>query len=156
MSEQEHCRSRPSRPAVFAHAHEQSLGGPAAVADIERPYNYCEYPSGRALARMVVSIWSSRMREGGPECRKRVLPDGCVDLMWIDEHSPVVVGPRTTPAIRLLRAGARIFGARFKPGAAAALLDIPIDALADRELPLSACGGALARIAIIRATLETA
>lgn len=72
-----------------------------------------------------------------------VLPDGCLDLMWLDGEL-VVAGPDTAPAPSALPVGTQIAAVRFRPGAAPAVLGVPAAELRDRRVPLAALwvGGA--------------
>lgn len=76
-----------------------------------------------------------------------VLPDGCLDLMWIGGDL-VVAGPDTAAAPSGVAAGTPIAAVRFRPGAAPAVLGVPAAELRDRRVPLAALwrdGGALER-----------
>lgn len=85
------------------------------------------------LARWVDAFWLLEGEVGA----HRVLPDGCIDfLVDLESGYGSVAGPMTTAEVVDLPAGARIFGVRFRPGAAALLLDTPADALADQHVPL--------------------
>ncbi len=66
----------------------------------------------------------------------RVLPDGCADVVWVDDRAPFVAGPDTGPVCRSLRAGSVVVGLRFRPGAAAAALGLPTSELRDLQVPL--------------------
>jgi len=82
-------------------------------------------------------VWSRRAGVGTP--RTRVVPDGCVDLMWITDRTSrlVVAGPDTHAHLSELGPGATIAGVRFAPGGAAAVLGVPLDALRDARPELS-------------------
>lgn len=67
---------------------------------------------------------------------QRVLPDGCVDILLMNEV-PIVVGPWTTPFIANLAPGANILAARICPGLASSLLGIPASELLNRSVPLA-------------------
>jgi AraC-like DNA-binding protein len=103
--------------------------------------------------------WTTVTRSGGV-----VLPDGCLDLMWID-GSLVVAGPDTGAAPSGLRAGLEIAAVRFRPGVAPAVLGLPASALRDRRVPLRELwpdarrieddvGGATDRVAVLEATIR--
>lgn len=62
----------------------------------------------------------------------RVLPDGCMDLLWLD-GSLHVAGPDTTA---LIAPSTPAHGLRFRPGAAPAVLGVPAHALRDARVPL--------------------
>ncbi|MGA8114551.1 MAG: DUF6597 domain-containing transcriptional factor, partial [Actinocatenispora sp.] len=65
----------------------------------------------------------------------RVLPDGCLDLIWYDD-ALVVAGPDTTAHVDTGRPGARYVGLRFGSGLGPQVLGVPADALRDRRVPL--------------------
>lgn len=93
----------------------------------------------------IACLWE---RDGEPEGRRgRVLPDACVDVVWIGERL-VVAGPATGPVLTDVPAGAPAFGVRFRIGAAGAALGVPASALLDATVPLEDVWGAAgARIA---------
>jgi AraC-like DNA-binding protein len=64
-----------------------------------------------------------------------VLPDGCLDLMWLGGEL-VVAGPDTGPVPSSLAVGTEIAAVRFRPGAAPAVLGVPASELRDRRVPL--------------------
>ncbi|MFD0318013.1 helix-turn-helix domain-containing protein [Streptomyces flavalbus] len=65
----------------------------------------------------------------------RVLPDGCMDLLW-HEGTLLVAGPDTRAH---LTGGAptRWAGVRFRPGTAPAYLGVPAHVLRDQRVPLA-------------------
>ncbi|MEU3772775.1 helix-turn-helix transcriptional regulator [Streptomyces sp. NPDC032472] len=66
-----------------------------------------------------------------------VLPDGCMDLLWIDGRL-LVAGPDTGPHPAGEVPGTGFAGIRFAPGAAPALLGVPARELLDRRVELAA------------------
>lgn len=66
----------------------------------------------------------------------RVLPDGCMDLLWW-RGDLIVAGPDTVAYESALEAGETIVGFRFPPGVAPAALGVPADELRDRRVRLS-------------------
>ncbi|GAY10713.1 transcriptional regulator, AraC family [Pseudonocardia sp. N23] len=76
------------------------------------------------------------MPAGTPGADAHVLPDGCMDLMWIDDHV-VVAGPDTAAHTVRRSPGAAAHGLRLHPGAAPALLGVPATALRDQRVPLT-------------------
>jgi AraC-like DNA-binding protein len=93
----------------------------------------------------VACLW---LREPAPHARgHRVLPDACVDVVWIDGRV-MVAGPATAPVLVDLPAGAISLGVRFRVGAAGAALGLPAGELLDVSVPLEDVWGAeAARIA---------
>ncbi|MEY9965505.1 AraC-like DNA-binding protein [Streptacidiphilus sp. MAP12-16] len=65
----------------------------------------------------------------------RVLPDGCMDLIWT-EGGLLVAGPDTAAQLVRGRAGDRHVGLRFAPGTATDVLGVPAHELRDRRVPL--------------------
>jgi AraC-like DNA-binding protein len=82
-------------------------------------------------------LWVNEASGEGDACRHRILPDGCVDIVWIGNGLPLVAGPATRPLTANLRVGTTIVGVRFRPGWAANVLGFPVDGLLDQHLPLA-------------------
>ena len=61
----------------------------------------------------------------------RIVPDGCVDLMWTGREL-VVAGPDTGPFLSDTEPG-RLTGVRFAPGVAPAVLGLPASAIRDQR-----------------------
>jgi AraC-like DNA-binding protein len=92
----------------------------------------------------VAALWA---RDGTPNGSPplRVVPDGSADIIWrADGRSvtTVVAGPDTEAQLAPLTEGSRMVGIRFAPGAADAVLGIPLDALRDERVPLGELWGA--------------
>ncbi|MFI1568533.1 DUF6597 domain-containing transcriptional factor [Streptomyces sp. NPDC020490] len=66
----------------------------------------------------------------------RVLPDGCMDLLWHDGRL-LIAGPDTRAYAVEGAPGARWAGVRFYPGTAPALLGVPAHELRDRRVALA-------------------
>lgn len=77
-------------------------------------------------------VWTSTPSGGGGG---RVLPDGCMDLLW-NEGRLLVAGPDTRPHLTEGRPSAWA-GVRFPPGTAPALLGVPAHELRDLRVALS-------------------
>ncbi len=71
---------------------------------------------------------------------KRIVPDGCVDLVAGDGEV-FVAGPDTSAWLSVTSPGAVLTGVRFIPGRAAAVLGVPADELRDRRVPLGELWG---------------
>ncbi len=67
----------------------------------------------------------------------RVLPDGCMDLLWIDDHL-VVAGPDRRSFLTVQPPGARSAGLRFAPGLGPAVFGVPAHAVRDVRVRLDA------------------
>jgi hypothetical protein len=91
---------------------------------------YEERPVEADLAGHLRCSWTTVTRRGGV-----VLPDGCLDLMWIDGEL-MVAGPDTAAVPSLLPAGLEIAAVRFRPGVAPAVLGVPAAELRDERVPL--------------------
>ena len=89
-------------------------GGPVTV--------YREFAVSNAVDGVVVCTWEGL---GGWDRTLRLLPDGCVDLVW-DGRRLLVAGACTTPCRYPLAGEARNTGLRLRPGAAGAVLGWPL------------------------------
>ncbi|QMU69733.1 helix-turn-helix domain-containing protein [Streptacidiphilus sp. P02-A3a] len=79
-------------------------------------------------------VWT---RQSESEAAARVLPDGCMDLIWHDGDL-LVAGPDTAAVLVPGRPGERYQGLRFAPGVGGAVLGVPAHELRDRRVPLAA------------------
>ncbi|MFE3176878.1 helix-turn-helix domain-containing protein [Amycolatopsis sp. NPDC059090] len=91
---------------------------------------YSERPPPEPLRRLVRCCWESV--EPGP---KRIVPDGCVDLV-AGGGEVFVAGPDTAAWTSVFPPGTRLRGLRFRPGTAAAMLGVGADELRDRRVSL--------------------
>ena len=78
-------------------------------------------------------VWSGS--DNRPGSVQRVLPDGCMDLLWA-EGGLLVAGPDTSAHLATVPAGTGYVGLRFAPGAGPAVLGVPASALRDLRVPL--------------------
>ena len=101
---------------------------------MERASNYREFRPSLDLSRYLVCLWI-QTTHSRTEFAQRVLPDGCVDVLLMNEN-PIVIGPWTRPFIANLAPGTNILGARICPGLASSLLGIPASELLNRSVPL--------------------
>ncbi|ATL69994.1 helix-turn-helix domain-containing protein [Nocardia terpenica] len=111
------------------------------------PQPYRERP-----ARLVdgAVVWS---RAVGPDEDAMVLPDGCMDLLWVGGRL-LVAGPDTR-GYRAAAADGPIAGIRFFPGTAPALLGVPAHELLDRRIELAELWSA-ARVRALSELVEAA
>jgi AraC-like DNA-binding protein len=65
----------------------------------------------------------------------RVLPDGCLDIIWHDGEV-FVAGPDTTAQVGTTPGGSRFAALRFAGGTGPAVLGLPACELTDRRVPL--------------------
>jgi AraC-like DNA-binding protein len=89
---------------------------------------YREQPPPAGLEPWLACTWS---RTGSGTVR--VLPDGCVDLIARADGSVVVAGPDTGPHLSAIEPHVPVIGVRLRPGAAAAVLGVPLRALRDQR-----------------------
>ncbi|MEZ0064634.1 AraC-like DNA-binding protein [Streptacidiphilus sp. MAP12-20] len=97
---------------------------------------YEEQPAARIPGGV---IWT-RDREVAATAPVRVLPDGCMDLIWFD-GTLLVAGPDTTAQLvsgGAGGAGGSYVGLRFAPGTAPAVLGVAAWELRDQRVPLQA------------------
>jgi AraC-like DNA-binding protein len=118
---------------------------------------YAEHAPAADLAGRLRCSWTAVT--GGPG---RVLPDGCLDVIWLGGEL-VVAGPDTAAVRTALPLGTQAAAVRFRPGAAPAVLGLPAFELKDRRVPLaelwpdgallerrvSAAAGPAARVAVL-------
>jgi AraC-like DNA-binding protein len=110
-----------------------SLDEPVAAAVSD----YREFPPPRQLAKHVLCMWTQSIANSPKTYFQRVLPDGCIDIILIDDDAPTAVGPWTEPFTAHLAPGTTIVGARFHPGLAPAMLGLPACAMLNQFVPLS-------------------
>jgi AraC-like DNA-binding protein len=121
------------------------MTGEGAVAGAGAPRSiYRERPAPPALAGRVLCLWSQEIGDGTAALSHRVLPDGCIDIVWIGTAPAVVAGPATGPVVVALAPRTTVVGVRLRPGAAAGLLGAPASALLNRDTPLGELWGAAA------------
>jgi len=100
----------------------------AAVSD------YREFPVPARLADHFLCFWTQVILSSR-EYAHRVLPDGCIDIVFINDEGPIVVGPWTDPFTATFAAGTTIVGVRLRPGYAPCVLGIPAAELLNRSMP---------------------
>src|SRR5262245_24876410 len=93
------------------------------------------------LAPIVDRFWTSALGAGAARGPRRVLPDGCLDVL-IDLAAPggptaVVVGAMTRPFVLADAATHRFVAVRFRPGGAHALFDAPLHEWNDAHVELA-------------------
>jgi len=95
------------------------------------PPAYREYRPPVSLEPVVACVWE---HEPADVRAQRVVPDGCVDLIWFAERELVIAGADTGPRSVDLPAQVRSSGIRLRPGAAGAVLGLPASELRDRQV----------------------
>lgn len=88
-------------------------------------------------------LWT-RTTAGGSA---RVLPDGCMDLIWSDPGGLLVAGPDTRAHLAADPPGTRYVGLRFAPGTGPLVLGVPAHELRDERVPLDALWPGARRLA---------
>jgi methylphosphotriester-DNA--protein-cysteine methyltransferase len=92
---------------------------------------YREYRPPPGLEPVVACLW-----ENAPAADRaqRVVPDGCVDLIWLADRELVIAGADTGPRIVDLPAGTLSSGIRLRPGAAGGFLGLPASEVRGRHV----------------------
>jgi AraC-like DNA-binding protein len=98
--------------------------------------DYREYAPPPALAGHLVCIWTQVVPAGALPITQRVLPDGCLDIVLIDDDAPLVAGPWVEPFTVRFTPGSTVIGARWYPGRAPTLLGLPAAALLNQTVAL--------------------
>jgi AraC-like DNA-binding protein len=102
--------------------------------------SYREFPVDDALARWAECLWV-RVGTGELDSFARIVPDGCMDLLWSERAGLVAIGPNTTAFVSPLEPGGSVLGVRLHPGAAPPLFGIRAPELLDGRLPAHALWG---------------
>ncbi|MGC5333841.1 helix-turn-helix domain-containing protein [Micromonospora sp. DT62] len=92
---------------------------------------YRERPAGFADA----VLWTSATTAGAAPTR--VLPDGCLDLLWSSRVGLLVAGPDRRAHLSGGGPAERWVGLRLPPGTGPAVLGVPAVELRDRRVPLA-------------------
>ncbi|PZF98092.1 helix-turn-helix transcriptional regulator [Micromonospora deserti] len=93
---------------------------------------YRERPAGGVAGAV---LWTSTTPAGAAPTR--VLPDGCVDLLWSSRSGLLVAGPDRTAHLSGGGPEERWVGLRLPPGTGPAVLGVPAVELRDRRVPLA-------------------
>ena len=99
---------------------------------------YREFTPSLSLKEHVLCIWTQTIATSRGGYSHLVLPDACVDIVFINNDAPVIVGPWTESFVANLAAGTTIVGVRFHPGRAPSLLGVPAHTLLNQSVPLDA------------------
>ncbi|MDA0565074.1 helix-turn-helix domain-containing protein [Streptomonospora sp. S1-112] len=109
---------------------------------------YAIAPPPGDLAGVLRLSWTARI--SGPQ---RLVPDGCVDVLWIAGRRLVVCAPETTGWTFELPPDTPAVGVRFRPGRAGAVLGMDVPAALNRRVELADLLGARAE-RLLRDRLE--
>src|SRR5688500_17702114 len=90
--------------------------------------SYREHAPPARLAPWLECVWERKGVAGPPV---RVVPDGCIDVVWTEGLGTHVVGANSTVFLVDVPEGTRVVGARMRPGAAPPLLGVRGDAVRD-------------------------
>ncbi|MDC0669049.1 helix-turn-helix domain-containing protein [Nannocystis radixulma] len=102
---------------------------------------YREHLAPRPLADVVDAFWTHASAAPPADRVRRILPDGCVDVIvhLVGEPRVEVVGTMTR-ALLVPDGASDMVAVRLRPGAARAFFDVPTDALTDARVPATALG----------------
>jgi AraC-like DNA-binding protein len=89
-------------------------------------YREWSYPLDGAV------IWTRGDLSAPDGAVHRILPDGCMDLIWFD-GSLMVAGPDTRAFVSRVGSAREYVAVRFRPGQAPAVLGLPADEVRDRR-----------------------
>jgi AraC-like DNA-binding protein len=101
---------------------------------------YREFRPRADLSELVVCTWEREVPNVDVPPATRVLPDGCVDLIW-HGGGLIVAGPDRGAFLSAPRPGTTIVGVRLRPGVAGPVLGLPASELRDTRVPLDAIWG---------------
>ena len=103
------------------------------LRETPRP-TYHEFAPPAHLGKQIVCFW----RHGATSVptTARVIPDGCLDIVWVNDQAPHVAGPMTRPVLYSIESGTEIIAVRLRPGVAHRLLGENAKALLNRDVPL--------------------
>jgi len=106
--------------------------------------SYREFTPHPELNDVVACTWTRAAPASAVADELRILPDGCVDLVWSGSELLVASPDRVTRSHRVRRAGEYI-GLRLHPGTAGAVIGWAVDDLPAGTTPLEAIWCAAAR-----------
>jgi AraC-like DNA-binding protein len=104
-----------------------------STRETPRP-TYREFAPPPHLGKQIVCFWwhgATSML-----ATVRVIPDGCVDIVWVNDQAPHVAGPMTRPVLYAIESGTEIVAVRLRPGVARRLLGENAKALLNQDVPL--------------------
>ena len=106
--------------------------------NVERSW-YREYSPPHLLQSRIECFWERTVCDFGGHVH-RVLPDGCIDVLFecagVSAATSYVVGAMTRPLLVTRSDAMHVFAVRFKPGAAAQFFKPPLFHLTDARIDL--------------------
>jgi AraC-like DNA-binding protein len=93
-------------------------------------YSPVEPPA--ALASLLVCAWTAI-----PSGTHTLVPDGCIDVLWLSDGALLVCGPETTAWSFALPSDTTAVGVRFRPGACCAAFGLDASTIVNRRVPLA-------------------
>jgi AraC-like DNA-binding protein len=93
-----------------------------------------EHRPPTALAAWLDCVWERADARGEGA---RILPDGCIDVVFSPSRGLRLIGANTVAFISDVEPGEPVIGARLVPGAAPALLGVAAEPVLDRRPPLN-------------------
>jgi hypothetical protein len=116
---------------------------------------YREIPPAPDLADVVACLWARVVSlDAAPESVV-VVPDGCADIMTVDHHAPLFVGPDTQAHGFALPSGIVITGLRLRPGALRGVAGCRVDEVTNTSVPLRDVDRAATALAAVVDRVET-
>lgn len=97
---------------------------------------YVEWPVAAELRRHLACVWVARYGPSGKPHVDRVIPDGCMDLLFAGGRL-MIAGPDTRATELEPRVGGLVVGVRFRPGIGPAVLGVPARHLLDARVAAS-------------------
>jgi AraC-like DNA-binding protein len=97
---------------------------------------YAEFRPPESLRAIVARTWERTVPRDEAPPSARVLPDGCVDLVWRGDRL-IVAGPDRGPFMSPLEPGETVVGLRLRPGLAGPVLGLPASELRNLRVPVA-------------------
>jgi AraC-like DNA-binding protein len=95
---------------------------------------YAEFRPPDSLNAVVAVTWERSLPIASGPSSARILPDGCVDLVWLGDRL-IIAGPDRGPFMSSLRPGDTVVGLRLRPGLAGPVLGLPASELRELRPP---------------------
>jgi len=105
--------------------------------------SYAEWSVAPTLRESVACVWAARIGAAGERHVQRVIPDGCIDLVFC-EGELLIAGPDTESVELEVVPNRSYVGLRFRAGHAPAVLGMPASELLDQRISASEVLGARA------------